>query len=173
MALRLDVLSGEGSLLLREQLEVAVREAVAERMGRDTASSLVLYMERDRMSRTIRFHVGTRDGGHAGVVVTEEYFFGIVDRYDLAREARNLAAELATHLSYLRPPELVSVLHSMPEDRGPLAAGLAAASADILRGAAALPRPGAVPEPDKDVRKPLAGRLMRFRSRNENKESGK
>ena len=121
MALRLDVLSGEGSLHLREQLEVAVREAVAERMGRDTASSLVLYMERDRMSRTIRFRVSTRDSSHAEVVATEEYFFGIVDRYDLAREVRNLAAELAAHLSYVRPPELVRVLHSMPEDREPLA----------------------------------------------------
>lgn len=44
---------------------------------------------------------------------------------------------------------------------------------DILRGAAALPRPGAVPEPAPDVRKPLLGRVMRFRNRNENKESGK
>lgn len=122
MALRLDVLSGDGSLHLREQLEVAVREAVAERMGRDTASSLVLYMERDRMSRTIRFRVSTRDSIHAEVVATEEYFFGIVDRYDLTREVRNLAAELAAHLSYVRPPELIRVLHSMPEDREPLAA---------------------------------------------------
>lgn len=55
----------------------------------------------------------------------------------------------------------------------PPPAGLAAASADILRGAAALPRPGAVPEPAPDVRKPLLGRVMRFRNRNENKESGK
>lgn len=122
MALRLDVLSGDGSLHLREQLEVAVREAVAERMGRDTASSLVLYIERDRMSRTIRFRVSTRDSIHAEVVATEEYFFGIVDRYDLTREVRNLAAELAAHLSYVRPPELIRVLHSMPEDREPLAA---------------------------------------------------
>lgn len=122
MALRLDVLSGDGSLHLREPLEVAVREAVAERMGRDTASSLVLYMERDRMSRTIRFRVSTRDSIHAEVVVTEEYFFGIVDRYDLTREVRNLAAELAAHLSYVRPPGLIRVLHSMPEDREPLAA---------------------------------------------------
>lgn len=99
-----------------------MREAVAERMGRDTASSLVLYMERDRMSRTIRFRVSTRDSSHAEVVATEEYFFGIVDRYDLTREVRNLAAELAAHLSYVRPPELVRVLHSMPEDREPLAA---------------------------------------------------
>ncbi len=47
------------------------------------------------------------------------------------------------------------------------------APADIPRETAVFPRPDAVPEPVPDVRKPLLGRVMRFRNRNENKESGK
>lgn len=54
----------------------------------------------------------------------------------------------------------------------PPPARLTTASADIPREPAPLPRKFAVSEPDPDVRKPLAGRLLRFRGRDRNKESG-